>query len=97
MKWISVKDELPKAGIIVAIMGGRQEWGNDPIEDATIVILRNEHDGGEWRTMDSTEIFYLPHQNRDYYNTIKYWIPWTEFKFPDSMVLSISTLDKYFK
>lgn len=92
MNWISIKDKSPKGpGIIVAIMNGRQERGGDPIEDALIVILRSDHEGHGWATMDCTEQYYLPdflpEDGSDWFRTIKYWIPWNEFEFPKSMIM----------
>lgn len=92
MEWISVKDQLPKHGIIVAIMMARKERSNDPIRHAKIVILRSEWEGDEWRTMDCTERYYLPNDENcdNEYKDIKYWIPWNEFQFPESMIIKES-------
>ncbi len=92
MEWISAKDRLPEKGIIVAIMVSRQQQSGDPIEDANIVILRSQCDGDEWRSMDCTQVYYLPFHNDEYYipcwsETIEYWMPWIEFKFPESMIV----------
>ncbi len=91
MKWIPIKYRKPdpnKEDIIVAIMEGRIEMDEDPIEDALIVILRNL--GAGWRSMDSTEIYYMPDENDEDYHwdcTVKYWVPWQEFGFPESMIV----------
>lgn len=93
MKWIDVKDRLPEGpDIIVAIMNGRCERGNDPIEDAYIVILRSEFAGDEWRTMDCTEPYYLDQKNgENYFHIIRYWISYKDFIFPKSMIIEDSS------
>lgn len=91
MKWIWIKDRLPiNNQIIVAIMQGRQERNEDPVEDASIVILRSDDDGKEWRTLDGTEIFYFPSDEQCKFHTINYWIPWNEFIFPPSMIKDLN-------
>ena len=92
MKWISVKDRIPTqdGSIIVAIIQGRHEQGGDPIKDAEIVILRffkSANGLTEFRTMDVTTIYYLPKDNRDYYETIAYWMPWHSFIWPEAMYI----------
>jgi len=95
MKWISIKEKTPPTpGIIVAIMEGRIERGNDPIKDALIVILRSEYRSDEWRTMDCTQKYYLPEDGADSDVTIHYWLPWREFIFPYSMIVKPQEKDK---
>jgi hypothetical protein len=86
MKWISVEDRLPVGDIIVAIINGRQEWEVDPIYNSEIILLRSNWCKNEWRNMSGTGVYYLPKDEGDYYETIKYWMPWEDFVFPESMI-----------
>jgi hypothetical protein len=91
VKWISIEEKRPtNEYIIVAIVGGRQEFSSDPIEDAYILILRNEFKNGEWYTMDSTQRFFEvndPELSNNYWDCIRYWVPWYNFPFPRDMVI----------
>ncbi len=90
MNWIDAYDKLPKGpAIIVAIMHASEECGGDPVEHAEIVILRSCNDTAPWMTMDTTKEYHLPKEDdwQDHYDTVRYWIPWEEFGFPESMIL----------
>jgi hypothetical protein len=85
MKWISVKDKLPKEdAIIVAITDAEIECTGDAIEDYDIVLLRHWA-GNEWRTLDSTSPYFFPDSEYGFegIGCIAYWVPWQEFPFPN--------------
>lgn len=92
MNWISVKDKVPpredEGRIIVAIMEGRIECGGDPVEDSRIVMLRASCN--QWMVLDTTERYYSPDEEDCgcWTRTIRFWVPWEDFPFPESMISS---------